>query len=81
MTMTKQEASNIIAEKVTQAEKLIGEAEQIANEAGVDFSWGGPSYGMGGWFTGKDSEEWSESNSREYGQDGHGYWMNSSSSC
>jgi hypothetical protein len=80
--MTKEEASKAIAEKIKTAQELIGEAETIADEAGVDFNWSGPSWGMGGWYTGKDSEDWTESDRDEFGEGSEGgYWLTSSSRC
>lgn len=79
--MTQEEASKIICAKLEQAETLIRECEKLADEAGVDFSWSGPSYGMGGWFTPKGAEDWDETDSEDYGSPGRGYWMASSRSC
>jgi hypothetical protein len=49
-TLTHQEASKQIADKLKEANRLLAEASKIADEAGVDFYWGGPEStdGMGG---------------------------------
>lgn len=60
--MDKQEASKVIAEKLAQAEELIHECENIADETGVGFSWH-LAYGMGGWYNpdaSKAKEEFKE---------------------
>lgn len=81
--MTKQEASKEIARKLAEARKLITECEQIADDAGVDFSWGGPSYGMGGYYNPKpkpeDTTEEDDDNSW-CSSDSYG-WKSSSESC
>lgn len=47
-----------IAALVLDAEDSLREATKIADEFGINFSWDGPSYGMGGWY---DSGEWNSS--------------------
>ena len=67
-----------IAEKVKQACALLSEAEDIADKAGITFSWDGPGYGMGGYYSPK-GEDWTES-SAECG-DSDGGRSSSSSNC
>lgn len=76
---TQQKAMKTIAEKIKQAEALIAEAEIIANENGVGFSWDGFAYGMGGSFIPRSDEDWSSS--YEDKADENGVWRSSSSSC
>lgn len=54
--LDKQEANKIIAEKLAQAEALIKECEELANQTGVGFSWD-LAYGMGGWYNPDTSAE------------------------
>ena len=74
----KQEAQGKIAEQLKIVRDAFAEAERIADEAGVSFSWDGPSYGMGGYYEGqgerKDEtdEEWEDSDAG---------WSASSQSC
>lgn len=76
--LTQQEASAQIANLIRSAEAKISEAEKIADEYGVSFSWDGPSYGMGGWYTGKSEKpEWADSD-WEASDEG---WSASSQSC
>lgn len=80
--MTQKEASTKIAALIKEAEAKIAEAEKVSNESGIDFSWSGPDYGMGGHYTAKSNvdkpegaeEDWEPSDS-EYG------WNSSSSFC
>jgi hypothetical protein len=68
--MTKEEAVARIAVLVVAAEKNIREAEVLADEHGLDFSFS-PAYGMGGTYYGEGHKyEWVE----------HG-WNPSSMSC
>lgn len=74
----KQQALTEINEKIEQAQRLIEEAQKIADKAGVGFSWDGPGYGMGGYYTPEKGpnrwlEEWEESD--------EGGWASSSTSC
>jgi 5'-deoxynucleotidase YfbR-like HD superfamily hydrolase len=48
----KKTASSEIAFKLALIDTLLQECENIAADAGVQFSWDGPSYGMGGYFDG-----------------------------
>jgi hypothetical protein len=52
--LTEEEATILMAEKVSAAYALIAEAEKIATEHSLSFSWE-IAYGMGGWF---ESGEW-----------------------
>lgn len=52
--MNKEKAAAAIADKVNQAEKLISEAEKLADEHGLEFDFS-PAYGMGGEYIGKGS--------------------------
>lgn len=47
--MTQKEAEQLIKQKVKEAEALISEAESLADEHNVGFSWD-LAYGMGGWY-------------------------------
>jgi hypothetical protein len=51
--MTKEEAVAKIADLVVEAYSAINEAESLADEHGLDFSFS-PAYGMGGWYDGED---------------------------
>lgn len=56
----------------------LNEAEKIADENGIGFSWD-LAYGMGGWYNPKTKNEdgsWNESN-----EDGDAGWQSSSNSC
>ena len=55
--MTQKEAPAKIAALIKEAEAKIAEAEKIAEESGIDFSWSGPAYGMGGSYTPKSDVE------------------------
>ena len=66
--LSKEEALKIIATKMGQAEALISECEDLADEHDVDFSFH-PAYGMGGWYKGEKDG---------YGEEG---WNPSSQSC
>jgi hypothetical protein len=52
--LTEEEAAALMAAKVAAAYELIAEAEKIATEHSLSFSWE-IAYGMGGWF---ESGEW-----------------------
>jgi hypothetical protein len=86
-TLTQQEASRQIAEKLETAKRALADAQNIADENGVGFSWSGPEYGMGGYYTAKPNwdssgcsdEEWSAS-TRQCEGAGYG-WSSSSSRC
>lgn len=73
--MTHQEANEKIAALLKHAEEAISQAESIADEAGVDFYWDGPTYGMGGtYYPAKVVEE----QGYRYIEEG---WNSSSGSC
>lgn len=55
--MTKEEATKIIAEKLSQAKVLIAQCEDIADKADVSFRWC-LEYGMGGQYS---DGEWNSS--------------------
>jgi hypothetical protein len=77
--MDKQEASKKIAELLAQAQKLVWEAEVIADENDVGFSMDMGGYGMGGYYEpvpeGADPDEEDDYYGRKYG------WKASSQSC
>lgn len=79
--MSEKEALELISQKLAEADKLIAEAEQIAKDNGVEFSWDGPTYGMGGYF-GKASD-WESSDWEDSGCsiDVEYEWRASSQSC
>jgi len=67
-------ASEVIAKKLAEAQKLVTECETIANENGVDFRMNLGGYGMGGYFIGTKSED-------DEGFDESAGWKPSSQSC
>ncbi len=75
----KQIAQAKIAGQIKIAQDALTEAQRIADEAKVSFSWEGPSYGMGGYYTGDKTEryfeDWQESDADDAG------WSASSQSC
>lgn len=76
--MDEQQANEAISELLAQAEKFLAAAEQIADETGVDFSWSGPAYGMGGYYaSGKEEPEWESSGCSDDEQG----WRSSSANC
>lgn len=77
MALTQEEASKQIAEKIDMARKLLSESEDLADEAGLEFGWN-PFYGGGGYYVGRNSEDWTESYAD--GED-TGYWRSSSQNC
>lgn len=72
-TDVQKEAYTKISNLIAQADANIAEAVRIAREAGVEFSWEGPAYGMGGYFDPARTED-------EYGDESDG-WLASSQSC
>jgi hypothetical protein len=62
------------------AEAALAKAAEIAQENGVSFSWEGPSYGMGGYFSPK---AWNSSSGScgWTNDDEEGGWKASSQSC
>lgn len=68
----KEKALKEISEKMKQVYALISECENLADQTGVDFSMD-VAYGMGGYYVGKNSEDWDESDT--------GRWNPSSQSC
>ena len=75
----KKEAQGKIAEQIKIAQDALAEAQRIANEAKVSFSWEGPSYGMGGYYEGDPEDryiqDWQDSDADDAG------WSASSQSC
>lgn len=71
--MEKQLANTKISTLLETANKALAEAADIAREAGVDFSWSGPAYGMGGFFDPERTED-------NWGNDSNG-WCSSTESC
>jgi len=79
--MNKREANQRIADLISQATKLVREAEEIADEAGVSFQMNiSGAYGGGATYTGAEAvDEWERS---EYEiEEGVGFWRSSSQSC
>lgn len=72
--MTKEEAAKLIDDKTTEAMNLIREAEAIADQYKLDFSFS-VAYGMGGWYYGDP-----EDRDTEYDDEPDG-WCPSSQSC
>jgi hypothetical protein len=59
--LTKQQASEIIAKYIANAEAEIAKAEEMAKIHELHFRWDGPAYGMGGYFSGvpdEDQQHW-----------------------
>lgn len=77
--MDAQEATKKIAELTASAMTLIRQAEKIADENGVSFSFD-VAYGMGGTYTPKSSDGWNSSGCSDFGDDSSG-WQSSSSGC
>ena len=78
MVINKQDASKKIAELIAQAQKLVYEAENVADESGVGFSMNLGDYGMGGYYEPTPPGE--ENTENEYGESEYG-WRASSQSC
>lgn len=80
----KKEALEKIEKLKEKALKLISEAEEIATEAGVTFSWD-LAYGMGGWFRPKreagKNEDGELTSDEDYADSDEGGWESSSSNC
>lgn len=82
MAISIQEANRLISQKIAQAEALVRECEELADQTGAYFHIEFGGYGSGATYTGRgpkedwseSSEEWQESSS-EYG------WLASSQSC
>lgn len=76
--LSEAEASKLISEKTAAAYAAINEAEAIADEYGVDFSFS-VSYGMGGYYSPKPKND-DYNDSSCYGEDSYG-WNSSSAYC
>ena len=83
--VTKKDAAAALAAKVKEAEAALTEAENLADEYGLEFHFS-PSYGMGGYYHGKgkpapktEDEDWEPSDSYDSGTDWG--WSPSSQSC
>ena len=84
-TLKQKEALDKIAEILHDIDTKFAEAVEIAEEAGVEFRFGGPdrTYGMGGTYVSKavrmadkdDDEEWTASDDEYSG------WQSSSNYC
>jgi len=71
-TEAQKEAKAKIAAILAEADAKLAEAVRLADEAGVDFYWEGPEYGMGGSYSSeKTAEQWGASAG----------WLASSYSC
>jgi hypothetical protein len=74
------EAQEKISAKLAEAEKMIAEAQEIADETGVSFTWDGPTYGMGGHYEPQPkNDEWE--NSACFEDESESGWSASSHSC
>lgn len=75
------EATEKISVLLNEAELKLSEAAEIADKAGIDFSWSGPAYGMGGsyWSKKEAKEDLQDSGYSRY-EDDEG-WISSSSQC
>ena len=75
----KQIAQGKVAEQIKIAQDAIKEAQRIADEAKISFSFEGPAYGMGGYYEGNPEdrylEDWQDSDDISAG------WSASSQSC
>lgn len=73
------EVKNQINALLKEAQAKISEAEALADKSGEGFNWGGPAYGMGGWYNPEPSEKYEDSDGY-YDSDEYG-WQASSQSC
>ncbi len=80
MSNNKQEKLKEIADLLKKAEDTIKEAEKIANEHKLSFSWD-LSYGMGGHFVGAGQEAYANYETIKAEDNTEGIWCPSSSSC
>lgn len=71
--MEKQLAYEKISILLETAEEALAEAADIAREAGVDFGWAGPTYGMGGGFDHERTQD-------AWGNESNG-WRSSTEYC
>lgn len=79
--MSVKEANKQIAERIAAAEQLISEAESIADDSNLEFSFG-LSYGMGGtYYPNRDKDDWNSSDQPWYDSDYSGRWVSSSEQC
>ena len=76
--MTEKEAAEKISVLLAKASASLTAAQKIADESGVDFSWDGPTYGMGGRYSARTKPEDVDDDWESSGDDG---WMASSHSC
>lgn len=67
-----EDARKKINSLLSEVGNLVGEAEELADKYGLEFSVNIGGYGMGGWYTGDEDER------GEYNDTG---WMASSQSC
>lgn len=65
-TEKQKEAEAKIKALLAEADAKLAKAARIADEAGVDFYWSGPDYGMGGYYRGESTS---------------GGWQSSSTFC
>lgn len=77
--MTDKEANAKIAEYLSKADEALRKATEIADEYQIEFSWSGPEYGMGGYYT--PAWKSSDSGCEWESSDSSGGWQSSSSSC
>ena len=77
MTLDKREALKKINEKTNEADKLIEEATEIADQYGISFSFS-VAYGMGGVYHPKKQQDNWETSSFEDDDEG---WVSSSEMC
>jgi hypothetical protein len=76
----KQALTRQISDLINQAQKLVYEAESIADEHGLSFTVDFGTYGMGGSYTGAAAID--EEDREYYGiEEGEGRWNASSQSC
>lgn len=85
--MTNKEREEKIAalnKLIEESEKALQEAEAFADEHGLEFSWEGPAYGMGGYYQSKKAylAEYGEDEPlvNSWGEEQYG-WQASSQSC
>lgn len=79
--MTKEEANNLISTKIMEAYAIINECEEIAETAGVSFSFD-VAYGMGGSYRPRKEveEDYGDTKSESW-YESHSGWISSSSQC
>lgn len=80
--MTKEQATQKIAELIKQAHELLGQAAQLADQHQINFGYDGPAFGMGGYYSPRPVEDENWTSSDCYVGDGDdNYGWQSSNNC